>query len=99
MRCLDGITGSMDRSLSKFQEMVKGRKPGVLPSMRSQRVRYDLAPEQQRALSELSCGVETKLGGEGQGPWLVGGHLWRLTVPWRTLCLSSGLCVRHPGRV
>ena len=30
---LDGISDSMDMSLSKLQEMVKDRKPGVLQSM------------------------------------------------------------------
>ena len=41
MRCLDGITNSLDMSLSKLQEMVKDRKPGVLQSTGSQRVRQD----------------------------------------------------------
>ena len=40
MKLLDGITDSMDMSLSEFQELLIGR-PGLLQSMGSQRVGHN----------------------------------------------------------
>ena len=40
-RWLDEISNSVDMSLSKLQEKVKDRDPGMLQSMGSQRVRHD----------------------------------------------------------
>ena len=45
MRWLDGITDSMNMSLSKLQELVMAGRPGVLQSMGLQRIGHNWATE------------------------------------------------------
>ena len=57
-RRLDGMTDSRDMSLSKLQEMVKDRKPGMLLCMGLQRVRHNWVTEKQLITGEGSTEYE-----------------------------------------
>ena len=52
---MDGITKPMDMSLSKLRDIVKDREHGVLQSMGSQRVQYNLVTEQRKSETRQSC--------------------------------------------
>ena len=53
MRLLDGITSSMNMNLSKLQEIVKDRRACMLQSVGSQRVKHNLATDQQKQLKMM----------------------------------------------
>ena len=68
LRSLGSITYSMNMNLSKLWEAVKDGGAGMLRSMGSQRVRYDLAAEQQQH-RYVHCGMT-------DGPVFVQQGLW-----------------------
>ena len=79
MRLLDSITNMMDRNLSNFRRQWCTGKPGM-PQVRGlQRVRHDLAPEQQHQhfssfslLALMNCQVtcQDSRTSINLGPWL-----------------------------
>ena len=48
MRWLKSITGSVDMNLSKLQEILESGEPGMLQSLKLQRVKHNVAAEQQQ---------------------------------------------------
>ena len=52
MSWLDGIIDSMKKCLSKVQDIVRDRRPAVLQSLASRRVRHDRATEHQQQQQE-----------------------------------------------
>ena len=56
---LDSITDAMNMNLGKLWEMMGDRRPGVLQSMGSQRVRHNWVTEQQQQVVFKSIEIES----------------------------------------
>ena len=78
MRWLDGITDSIDMSLSKLREIVKDRKTWHAAIHEVTRVGHDLATEQQQQL------ILSGTAGPPQPDVL---------VPWASLAFSQEECL------
>ena len=75
MRWLDGINDLMDMSLRKLQEIVKTMKPGMLQSMRLQRVGHDLMTEQPLSPQLWSMPlINNPVFPKSVQKWMVEGH-------------------------
>ena len=66
MRQLDSITNSMDMNLSKLQGIVEDRRAGILHSMGSQRVKHNLATEQQQNKADANLNKKGTRGFHSQ---------------------------------
>ena len=58
---LDGVTDSMDMSLSKLREIEEDREPGVPKFMGLQRVGHDWATEQQQRNKRKAVALELSM--------------------------------------
>ena len=90
MRWLDGITDSMDMSLSKLREWVMDREACVLQSMGSQRVRHNGTTEPQLLGSAEAKPWEQNTRRLCQGTFSTASSWTRLMVFHFFLCFPCG---------